>query len=48
LPGEEELVEKIIHRCVGRTAAIKASINGRQENEQILQNRRQNRLANFS
>jgi hypothetical protein len=31
--GSEELVEKIIHRCVGRTAAIKASIKRRETRE---------------
>jgi integrase len=41
---EEEHVEKIIHRYVGRTAAIKATIEqlNRSKEEQRLQNRLQN------
>jgi integrase len=43
---EEEHVEKIIHRYVGRTAAIKATIEllNRSKGEQTLQNRLQNSL----
>jgi integrase len=44
---EEEHIEKIIRRYVGRTAAIKATIDqlNRSKGEQILQNRLQNSQA---
>lgn len=47
---EEEHVEKIIRRYVGRTAAIKATIEqlNRSKGEQSLQNRLQNSQAESS
>jgi hypothetical protein len=43
-----ERLPNVIRRYVGRSAALKARIKKwRPENEQIQQNRRQNRLANY-